>query len=81
MSAQDGSHPKQPPSNWEQEFLDQDDAHVRAVTLRYRCPECDSLLVLKEGANGSFWGCEAFPICDYTANNQEGKPVRPIRYL
>jgi putative DNA topoisomerase len=70
-----------PPSHWEQEFLEQSDAHITAPKVRYRCPKCESLLVLKEGANGSFWGCEAYPVCNYTANNEMGKPVRAKRYL
>ncbi len=74
--------PKTPrTSNWEQEFLEQDDAHITSAKVRYRCPKCESLLVLKEGANGAFWGCESYPVCDYTANDEAGKPVRAKRYL
>ena len=69
-------------SNWEQEFLEQgDDAHIKTAKIRYRCPKCESLLVLKTGANGEFWGCESYPNCDYTANNENGKPVRAKRYF
>lgn len=68
-------------NNWEQEFLEQDDAHITSAKVRYRCPKCESLLILKEGANGEFWGCESYPSCDYTANNEQGKPVRTKRYL
>ncbi|MCW4631831.1 topoisomerase DNA-binding C4 zinc finger domain-containing protein [Marinomonas rhodophyticola] len=37
--------------------------------------------MLKTGANGEFWGCESYPNCDYTANNENGKPVRAKRYF
>ena len=81
MSEKDAKNLTPAASNWEQEFLEQGDAHIKSAKVRYRCPKCESLLVLKEGANGEFWGCESYPVCNYTANDESGKPVRAKRYL
>lgn len=32
----------------------------------FSCPECNSLLSLKEGSYGKFWGCSNYPKCKYT---------------
>lgn len=34
--------------------------------ITFHCPKCQSLLVLREGKNGDFWGCSAYPQCRYT---------------
>jgi len=47
-----------------QEFLEQDDAPINiSQKFVYVCPKCESLLVLKEGANGAFLGGESYPVC------------------
>ncbi len=28
------------------------------------CPECSSIMTLREGKYGKFWGCSAYPMCD-----------------
>jgi len=28
------------------------------------CPECNSLMSLRESKYGKFWGCSAYPMCD-----------------
>lgn len=35
-------------------------AHTQAP-----CPQCGADLVLRHGKHGSFWGCSAYPACDY----------------
>lgn len=32
------------------------------------CPQCNNKMVLKSGKYGQFWGCTAFPYCQYTEN-------------
>jgi len=29
-----------------------------------KCPQCKSLMILREGKYGKFWGCSAYPMCD-----------------
>lgn len=81
VQEKDSNELTSPSSNWEQEFLEQGDAHIKSAKVRYRCPKCQNLLILKKGTNGDFWGCESYPVCNYTANNENGKPVRAKRYL
>ena len=38
-----------------------------ATEIDFHCPKCQSLLVLRGGKNGDFWGCSAYPQCRYTA--------------
>lgn len=35
-------------------------AHIQSP-----CPQCGADLVLRHGKHGSFWGCSAYPACDY----------------
>ncbi len=32
------------------------------------CPKCNGEMVLRNGANGKFWGCKAYPTCRGTKN-------------
>lgn len=34
--------------------------------IKTKCPYCGSLLVLRSGKYGQFWGCSAYPRCHYT---------------
>lgn len=34
---------------------------------KHHCPRCHSVMQLKNGRYGAFWGCSAYPACDYTA--------------
>jgi len=34
---------------------------------RHHCPRCHSVLQLRNGRYGPFWGCSAYPACEYTA--------------
>jgi DNA topoisomerase-3 len=36
---------------------------------KHRCPKCHSVLRLRSGRYGSFWGCSAYPACTYTARH------------
>lgn len=29
-----------------------------------KCPNCKLAMVIRQGKYGSFWGCQAFPMCD-----------------
>ena len=67
---------------WEQEFLNQDGSgYIGTPSKRYRCPKCHGVLQLKQGKNGAFWGCENYPKCDYSANDEDGRPVRAKKYF
>jgi len=41
------------------------------------CPECGSLMVLREGKYGKFYGCTGFPACKAThgAHQDSGEPL------
>ena len=39
------------------------------------CPRCGAPMFLRNGKNGSFWGCSNYPECKMTANDNNGKPV------
>ncbi|MFA5763614.1 MAG: topoisomerase DNA-binding C4 zinc finger domain-containing protein [archaeon] len=28
------------------------------------CPECNGIMAIRKSKYGSFWGCQAFPMCD-----------------
>lgn len=39
------------------------------------CPNCSNgTMVIKKGKNGPFWGCNNYPNCKTTANDDNGKP-------
>ena len=38
--------------------------HVKDKVSAPKCPECESLMQLREGKYGKFWGCPAYPMCD-----------------
>ena len=40
-----------------------------------KCPSCGAPMFLRNGKNGSFWGCSNYPDCKMTANDNNGKPV------
>ena len=40
-----------------------------------KCPRCGAPMFLRNGKNGSFWGCSNYPDCKMTANDKNGKPV------
>ena len=39
------------------------------------CPRCGAPMFLRNGKNGSFWGCSNYPDCKMTVNDKNGKPV------
>lgn len=42
---------------------------IRAGQTELRlCPECSSVLKIRNGRYGRFWGCSGFPRCRYTQN-------------
>ena len=40
-----------------------------------KCPRCGAPMSLRNGKNGSFWGCSNYPECKMTANDNNGKPI------
>ncbi|MBE8955408.1 MAG: DNA topoisomerase III [Quinella sp. 2Q5] len=40
----------------------------------FKCPNCGSALVQRNGRNGVFWGCSNFPRCRTTFDDKDGKP-------
>ena len=40
----------------------------------FKCPTCGSALVKRNGKNGAFWGCAAYPKCHTTFDDDNGKP-------
>ena len=40
-----------------------------------KCPRCGSVMFLRNGKNGAFWGCSNYPECKMTADDKNGKPV------
>lgn len=38
------------------------------------CPNCGGALVKRNGKNGEFWGCSAYPKCRTTFDDKNGKP-------
>ena len=42
------------------------------------CPSCrTNRLVLRQGRNGPFWGCQGFPRCRFTCQDLDGQPLLP----
>ena len=39
------------------------------------CPKCGAPLIYKEGKNGQFIGCSAFPKCDYVKKEEKEAPI------
>ena len=42
---------------------------------QYRCLECNSKLVRRNGKNGWFWGCSAYPKCKTIYQDNNGGPI------
>lgn len=40
----------------------------------FKCPNCGSALVKRNGKNGEFWGCRAYPNCRTSFDDKDGKP-------
>ena len=40
----------------------------------FKCPNCGSALVKRNGKNGEFWGCSAYPKCRTSFDDKVGKP-------
>lgn len=40
----------------------------------FKCPNCGSVLVKRNGKNGEFWGCYSYPKCRTTFDDKDGKP-------
>ncbi len=50
------------------------------------CPACKSELIFRSGTSKkgkpyAFWGCGAFPVCEYTEQAPRGKGLTPERVL
>ncbi len=41
------------------------------------CPRCGKQLVLRQGHNGPFWGCQGYPACRFTARYDRRNPSVP----
>lgn len=54
--------------------LTQMKARPQAKPIGETCPECDADLIERQGSNGAFVGCSAYPKCSYT-RNVEHKPL------
>lgn len=44
-------------------------------SAQYRCLECNSKLVRRNGKNGWFWGCSTYPKCKTTYQDNNGEPI------
>ena len=40
-----------------------------------KCPRYGAPMFLRNGKNGSFWGCSNYPECRITADDKNGMPV------
>jgi DNA topoisomerase len=40
-----------------------------------KSPKCGVRMVLRNGKNGSFWGCSDYPTCHAPADDDSEKPV------
>ena len=49
-------------------------AHFAEAEGVFKCPTCGSALIKRNGKNGEFWGCSAYPKCRTTFNDKDGKP-------
>ena len=47
------------------------DVFFKRTKQEEHCPQCDSLLQIKQGKKGLFLGCTAYPECDYL------RPLKP----
>ena len=54
--------------------LTQIKARPQAKPIGESCPDCGANLVERQGSNGAFVGCSAYPKCNYT-RNVEHKPL------
>ncbi len=43
----------------------------------YPCPTCHKPMRRRQGKNGGFWGCSAYPECRQTLPDEDGKPGLP----
>lgn len=41
---------------------------------QHKCPSCGKRLIRREYQKRFFWGCEGYPNCRYSANDNKGKP-------
>ena len=42
-----------------------------ATSSKHVCPACQSLLVLRQGKHGAFWGCSRYPECKTTLRDKQ----------
>ena len=40
-----------------------------------KCPRCGTVMFLRNGKNGVFWGCSNYPECKMIADDKNGKPI------
>lgn len=53
-------------------------AAAPVVLSEENCPKCKkSKMALRQGTNGPFWSCKAYPKCKNTLNDKDGKPDIP----
>ena len=45
------------------------------------CPQCGALLQLKQGKKGLFWGCSAYPQCDYLKPLNNAPEMKILKML
>jgi len=43
-----------------------------------RCPKCGSIMVIRKGVHGEFWGCTKFPNCRGTRNRPAEEDVNRL---
>ncbi|WP_059123207.1 DNA topoisomerase family protein [Vibrio sp. MEBiC08052] len=55
-------------------------AHEHALDEVESCPQCGCELQLRHGKHGPFWGCSAYPACDYIRprHQQDGHIVKAL---
>lgn len=47
----------------------------KTITTEHQCPACKKgMLVIRNGTNGKFYSCNAFPKCKTSINEVDGKP-------
>ena len=51
------------------------DTKMSSKKSSVKCPRCGAPMLLRNGKNGSFWGCSNYPECKMTADDKNGKPV------
>jgi len=49
------------------------------VPKAYRCPECNGILILREGIYGKFLGCNHYPDCNFFSLIKENEKMKPVR--